>query len=108
DADTLEQRLTTWGCSPDRGALAHRLVAGLDVEPRVTIRVLGAFVVERQGRPVPRAEWGSRKARELLSILVVRDGRAIAREELADLLWQDEPYGTVANRLSVALSVVRG
>jgi DNA-binding SARP family transcriptional activator/ATP/maltotriose-dependent transcriptional regulator MalT len=108
EAGVLQRRLTGWGCSTDGGALAHRLVAGLDVAPPAAIRVLGAFVVERDGRPVPRAAWGSKKARELLKVLVVRDGRPIAREELADLLWPGEPYEAVTNRLSVALSVIRG
>jgi ATP/maltotriose-dependent transcriptional regulator MalT/DNA-binding SARP family transcriptional activator len=108
EAASLQRRLAGWGCSADGGAFAHRLVAGLDVTPPTAIRVLGAFVVERDGRPVTRADWGSRKARELLKVLVVRDGRSIAREELADLLWPGEAYETVTNRLSVALSVVRG
>jgi DNA-binding SARP family transcriptional activator/ATP/maltotriose-dependent transcriptional regulator MalT len=108
EASVLQRRLAGWGCSADGGTLAHRLVAGLDVTPPTAIRVLGAFVVERDGRPVPRAAWGSKKARELLKVLVVRDGRPIAREELADLLWPGEAYEVVTNRLSVALSVIRG
>jgi DNA-binding SARP family transcriptional activator/ATP/maltotriose-dependent transcriptional regulator MalT len=108
EAETLERRLVAWGCSPDGGAYAHRAVAGFGLRSRPAIRVLGTFVVERDGRPVPRADWGSKKARELLKVLVVRGGRSISREELADLLWPGEAYETVANRLSVALSVVRG
>jgi DNA-binding SARP family transcriptional activator len=38
----------------------------------------------------------------------VRGGHRIGREPLADLLWPDEPYDEVSNRLSVALSVARG
>jgi DNA-binding SARP family transcriptional activator len=41
-------------------------------------------------------------------VLVVRAGRRISREQLADLLWPDEAYDEVSNRLSVALSVARG
>jgi tetratricopeptide (TPR) repeat protein len=107
EAVALERRLAAWGCSPDGGPFAHRVVSGFGLRSRLAIRVLGAFVVERDGRPVPRSEWGSRKARELLKVLVVRAGRSAAREELAELLWPGEPYETVANRLSVALSVVR-
>ncbi len=108
EALALERRLHDWGCSPDGGAFAHRAVAASALRVRPQVRVLGAFVVERDGRPVPRAEWGSKKARDLLKILAVRGGRSIAREELAELLWPGEAYETVANRLSVALSVVRG
>jgi hypothetical protein len=108
EAVALERRLVAWGCSSDGGAFTHRVVAGFELRSRLAIRVLGTFVVERDGRPVPRAEWGSRKARELLKILVVRGGRSAAREELAELLWPGEAYESVSNRLSVALSVVRG
>jgi ATP/maltotriose-dependent transcriptional regulator MalT/DNA-binding SARP family transcriptional activator len=104
----LEQRLQSWGCPPDGGAFPQRAVAAAELRPRTSIRVLGGFVVERAGRPVPRSAWGSRKARDLLKVLVVRAGRRVSREQLADLLWPDEPYDEVANRLSVALSVVRG
>jgi ATP/maltotriose-dependent transcriptional regulator MalT/DNA-binding SARP family transcriptional activator len=104
---SLERRLLAWGCPPDGGAFPHRAVAAVELRPRTSIRVLGGFVVERSGRPVPRAAWGSRKARDLLKVLVVRAGRRISREQLADLLWPDEPYEEVTNRLSVALSVVR-
>jgi ATP/maltotriose-dependent transcriptional regulator MalT/DNA-binding SARP family transcriptional activator len=107
EVTALERRLAAWGCSPDGGPFAHRVVSGFGLRSRLAIRVLGAFVVERDGRPVPRSEWGSRKARELLKVLVVRAGRSAAREELAELLWPGEPYDAVANRLSVALSVVR-
>ena len=106
-AARAERRLLEWGCSPDRGTWAHRRVTGIDHRPTV-VRALGSFVVERDGHPVPASAWGSRKARELLKILVVREGRPLPREELAHLLWPDQSYTTVSNRLSVALSVVRG
>src|SRR5262249_51697275 len=49
----------------------------------------------------------SRKARDLLRMLVARRGRGLAREELGALLWSDEEPGRVGHRLSVALSTVR-
>lgn len=104
----LERRLATLGCPSDRGAVNHRMVVGIDTHPRTLIRALGGFVVERDGRALPTSAWGSRKARELLKILVARLGRGITREELGHLLWPDEPYEKVSNRLSVALSIVRG
>jgi DNA-binding SARP family transcriptional activator len=107
-AAALEQRLQGWGCPPDGGAFPQRAIAAADLRPRTTIRVLGGFVVERGGRPVPRSAWGSRKARDLLKVLVVRAGRRVTREQLGHLLWPDEAYEEVSNRLSVALSVARG
>jgi len=87
-----------------RRALASRGVPA-PVEP-VEIRTLGRFEVRVAGEPLPRSVWQSRKARDLLRILVVRRGRGIARDELARLLW-DEDSGKVGHRLSVALSTVR-
>lgn len=106
-ADGLARQLAGWGGGDGRAAYAHRVVVGADRRPATAVRVLGPFVVERHGEPVARSAWRSRKARELLQVLVVRGGRPIAREELAELLWPDTPYSEVSNRLSVALSVVR-
>jgi DNA-binding SARP family transcriptional activator/Tfp pilus assembly protein PilF len=75
------------------------------VDP-VVIRTLGRFEVRVAGEPLPRSAWQSRKARDLLRILVVRRGRGIARDELARLLW-DEDSGRVGHRLSVALETGR-
>lgn len=73
----------------------------------VAIESLGAFRVLRQGEPVPLCEWQSRKARDVLKILVARRGRATPREVLMEELWPEEDPLKVANRLSVALSTVR-
>ncbi len=111
DQSATVRRLTQWlglrGCSPDRGTWASRRITGGD-QRRIAVRALGSFVVERDGHPVPPSVWGSRKARELLKVLLVREGRALTRDELAHILWPDEAYAQVSNRLSVALSVARG
>jgi two-component SAPR family response regulator len=51
--------------------------------------------------------WQSRKARDLLRILIARRGRPVAREELGEMLWPGEDPAKVGHRLSVALSTVR-
>ncbi|MDZ7676016.1 MAG: AAA family ATPase [Acidimicrobiales bacterium] len=72
---------------------------------RPTISVLGTFeVASADGRV---AKWSSRKARELLKILVARRGTPIHREVLMDLLWAGVEPEALGNRLSVALSTVR-
>lgn len=71
--------------------------------PRVS--VLGTFEVTAVDGSTPR--WTSRKARELLKILVARRGQPVAREVLMDLLWPGEEPGELGNRLSVAVSTVR-
>lgn len=103
----LERRLANWGCPPDRGSVAHRRLLTVETAPRTVIRALGGFVAEREGRPLTPSEWGSRKAQDLVKILVARSGRGTPREELAHLLWPDQPYDEVSNRLSVALSLAR-
>jgi DNA-binding SARP family transcriptional activator len=71
------------------------------------IRTLGAFAVLRGGRSVPLHEWQSRKAREVLKILVARRGRPVRRDVLMEALWPEQDPARTANRLSVALSILR-
>lgn len=79
--------------------LAHRL-------PSLEIRALGTFQVLRDGVAVQRTEWQSKKARDLLKILVALR-RPVPREELMELLWPGVDPVRSANRLSVLLSMVR-
>ncbi len=65
---------------------------------------MGAFEVVRDQTS---AQWPSRKARDLLKLLVARRGRPTARELLMDNLWPDDDPGRCGNRLSVALSTIR-
>jgi ATP/maltotriose-dependent transcriptional regulator MalT/DNA-binding SARP family transcriptional activator len=75
--------------------------------PALFIQTLGGFRVLRDGEPLPPAAWQSRKARDLVKILIARRGRPITREALGNLLWPDEEPEKVANRLAVALSTAR-
>lgn len=75
--------------------------------PDVAIECLGGFRVVRRGEPVPANEWQSRKARDLVKLLVSRRGRPIHREQILELLWPDDDPARTANRLSVAASTVR-
>jgi DNA-binding SARP family transcriptional activator len=73
----------------------------------VEIQTLGGFRVVRDGTPVPRTAWQSKKARDLLKILVGKRGRSVSREYLMETLWPDEEPRKVANRFSVALATLR-
>ncbi|WP_394616554.1 BTAD domain-containing putative transcriptional regulator [Lentzea sp. JNUCC 0626] len=75
--------------------------------PALFVQTLGGFRVLRDGEPLPPAAWQSRKARDLVKILIARRGRPITREALGNLLWPDEEPEKVANRLAVALSTAR-
>ncbi|ROO52481.1 transcriptional activator [Micromonospora sp. Llam0] len=73
----------------------------------VVVRALGRFEVRLSGRPVPVSRWQSRKARDLLRILVARRGRPVPRSELSELLWPADDPERTGHRLSVLLSIVR-
>ena len=89
------------------GALADaRRELGEGVTSSVVITTLGGFRVIRDGEPVDVGEWGSRKARDLVKLLVARRGAPVVRDEVTDLLWPEEPDRS-ARRLSVLLSMVR-
>jgi DNA-binding SARP family transcriptional activator len=72
----------------------------------VFIQTLGVFQVIHNGVPVPTAAWKSKKARDLLKILVARR-RPTPRDQLMDLLWPEVSPAVASNRLSVLLSTVR-
>jgi DNA-binding SARP family transcriptional activator len=74
----------------------------------ISVQALGRFEVRVDGEPVPPSRWQSRKARDLLRILVARRGRPVPREELCELLWPDDDPARTGHRLSVLLSIVRG
>ena len=80
----------------------------LDRPPPLQVQTLGRFVVIRNGLPVPLSEWQSKKARDLLKLLVARRGKTTPRELLIEALWPEEDPKKTSNRLSVALNVVRG
>ena len=75
----------------------------------MTIRIqsLGGFSVVRDGELVSTSEWQSKKARELLKLLVARRGRPVPRPSVMETLWPGEEPQRVANRVSVALSTIR-
>jgi ATP/maltotriose-dependent transcriptional regulator MalT len=88
---------------------ADAVSAGRPAQPPRPARVetLGAFRLVRDGVPAPAAVWRSRKARDVLKILLARRGRPVTREFLMETLWPGEPPEALANRLNVALSTLR-
>lgn len=94
----------------DSGALGYlaesRLVAAGPSAPEVAISTLGGFRVVRRGVPVDVGEWGSRKARDLVKLLIARRGAPVVRDEALEVLWPDASERS-ARRLSALLSTVR-
>ncbi|MEU5540618.1 BTAD domain-containing putative transcriptional regulator, partial [Streptomyces sp. NPDC020362] len=89
----------------DAAGLLNRAAASL--RPSASVRVLGGFQVFRDGRPVRSEEWQSKKARDLLKLLVARRGLPTPRELLMEALWPEHDPARCGNRLSVALSILR-
>lgn len=107
-ARRAEQRLRELGVRVD-GPHAAGLLAVLPAAARaaVEIRSLGSFYVLRDGQSVPQTAWQSKKARDLLKLLVARRGRPATRDYVVESLWPGEDPHAVSNRLSVAISTVR-
>src|SRR6185369_7923057 len=65
-------------------------LAEVTSRPPVVLEALGSFRVLRNGQPVPITDWQSKKARDLLKMLVARRGRPVPRETLIEALWPDQ------------------
>jgi DNA-binding SARP family transcriptional activator len=99
------QRLGAWRVASNAARLLDLL--GSHPTAAVEVRSLGGFEVLRDQRTVPLAEWRSRKARDILKVLVAARGQRVVRERLLDLIWPDEDPRRSGPRLSVALSTIR-
>ncbi|HEV7830481.1 MAG TPA: BTAD domain-containing putative transcriptional regulator [Pseudonocardiaceae bacterium] len=106
DAYLAEQTLRNHGVDVESGRVAGPLGVLSRSAPAVSIQTLGVFRVVRDGIPIPNTAWKSKKARDLLKILVARR-RPTPRDQLMDLLWPGVDPAVAGNRLSVLLSTVR-
>jgi DNA-binding SARP family transcriptional activator len=77
-----------------------------ETSARIAIYTLGGFRLVRDGHVVDSGEWGSKKARDLVKLLVARRGAPVVRDEAVDVLWPDDADRST-RRLSVLLSTVR-
>jgi DNA-binding SARP family transcriptional activator len=93
---------------PGGNVAAGLLAVAIRADPAsLRIQSLGGFAVLREGHVVRVSEWQSKRARELLKVLVARRGRPASRFYLMETLWPGEDPDRVSNRLSVALTTVR-
>ncbi|MEJ3749600.1 BTAD domain-containing putative transcriptional regulator [Actinomycetes bacterium KLBMP 9797] len=107
DASTVDRLHATLAAERMSRSRAGAFLPPVSSVAPVAIRVLGRFEVYLDGRAIPSAAWQSRKARDLLRVLVARGGRPVPRTELAELLWPDDEPDRTGHRLSVLLSIVR-
>jgi ATP/maltotriose-dependent transcriptional regulator MalT/DNA-binding SARP family transcriptional activator len=107
EVERSERALRDLGVSPLGGQAAGPLAIAAPRTPSISVHTLGAFQVLRSGNPIPNTVWKSRKARDLLKILVARR-RPVPRELLMEILWPDQDPARTSNRLSVLLTTLRG
>ncbi len=102
--ETLDARLAAGRLA----AVGVLLPPALVEQAHVVIRAFGSLTVIVDGEAAP--PWQSRKAYDLLRILIAHRGRPVARDELIELLWGRDAGDAkkVNHRLAVALSTVRG
>jgi DNA-binding SARP family transcriptional activator len=107
-AERAERKLRALGVrvSPSGPAGLLRFVALEPVVP-VSVDTLGGFRLRRDGRPIRQEEWRSKKARDLLKLLLARRGHPTPRELVMEALWPAQDPVKLRNRLSVALSTLR-
>ncbi|MEU8263068.1 BTAD domain-containing putative transcriptional regulator [Micromonospora sp. NPDC048999] len=103
------ERLNQIGVQEGAWQVAGPLAAiGPTPVPEVEVQTLGQFTVRLAGVSVPVASWQSRKARDLLKMVVGQLGKPVAREALATALWPEARTEVALRRLSVLISTVRG
>ncbi len=106
DADLADRILRDHGVDVESRRAAGPLAVLVRSAPAVSIQTLGVFRVLRDGVPIPNIAWKSKKARDLLKILIARR-RPTPRDQLMELLWPEVDPALAGNRLSVLLSTVR-
>lgn len=75
--------------------------------PPLELRLLGRFVVLRDGAEIPAPEFGGRKVRALLRVLATRRGSVVLSDVLTDCLWPDRPPADPAANLQVLVNRAR-
>jgi DNA-binding SARP family transcriptional activator/tetratricopeptide (TPR) repeat protein len=77
------------------------------VAPTFDVRLLGRFVVLRDGEEVPAAAFGGRLSRRLVRLLVARRGEHVAKDALVEALWPRRPPTDPVANLEVLVSRAR-
>src|SRR6478735_2127591 len=77
---------------------------------RLQLRVYlsGRVAVETDGVVIDEARFPGRQGRLLFAYLVAEQGRPVPRDELAEALWGDRPPATWDKALTGIVSRVRG
>ncbi len=71
------------------------------------IRLLGPLEIEDGPRQLGPADFGGRKPKQLLEILLTERGRVVSKDRIADLLWHDELPQDASATIDTYVSVLR-
>lgn len=71
------------------------------------LRLLGRFVVLRDGLEIASGTFGGRKVRALVRILASQRGRFVSHDALTEMLWGDRPPSDPAANLQVLVNRAR-
>lgn len=71
------------------------------------ILLLGRFVVQVDGQPVPAGAWRHKRAAELVKILALADAHRLHSDQVMDLLWPDLAPDAAAGNLRKAVHFAR-
>jgi DNA-binding SARP family transcriptional activator/tetratricopeptide (TPR) repeat protein len=77
-----------------------------DQQP-LELRLLGRFVVLRDGLEIASGTFGGRKVRALIRILASQRGRFVSHDALTEMLWGDRPPSDPAANLQVLVNRAR-
>lgn len=69
--------------------------------------LFGFLAIEIDGRVLGPRDFGGVKPKQILEILLLERGRAVPKERLAELLWDDAPPRNVSATLETYVSLVR-
>ena len=73
----------------------------------VTIRLFGSVAVEHAGRTLGPRDFGGRRPKQVLEILLAARGRPVPVDHLAELLWPDRLPGNFAASIQTFVSTLR-
>ena len=79
--------------------LSHPLEVSVDPD-RITLHCFGEFKAEYAGEPL---RFSRTKAREILAYLTAKNGASASRNELCDILWEDEEYDSKKSYIRVLI-----
>jgi DNA-binding SARP family transcriptional activator len=73
----------------------------------IQIRLFGTTVGEVDGRVLSASDMGGAKPRQILEILALEGGSAVAKDRLADVLWGGDPPASYVGTLESYVCILR-